>query len=283
MLGHGELTVRLGGIYTLERLAKDHPSEFRLEAIKLLVEFVRTPPTLKQPQPNVWDGWLSIERPATREDVQVAVTAFSEMRRLHAIRNKQDPIHLDLHNAQLCGIELNLPLQRANLQHANLMYANLNRRDLTGAQLQGANCRYARFNCANLSNANMTNADFSNVQALETCFVGATMPAKMVDASLEEADMTWAKFPNTDLTGAELRDANLTGARLSGGFYWIDQSGVHGAEDGGVRITQDQLDAAVADPKHPPFLSDQLVGNTEPPTRLVWRGSAPPADTSENE
>ena len=61
MLGGSELPVRLAGIFALERVAEDHPDEFRLEAIKLLVEFVRTPPVMDEPQPKVRDGWLQLE------------------------------------------------------------------------------------------------------------------------------------------------------------------------------------------------------------------------------
>ncbi len=116
MLGDNELPVRLAGIFALERLAEDHPGEFRLEAIKLLIEFVRTPPELKHPQPEVRDGWLQLERPATRTDVQAAVTAIGEMRRVDAIQNKREPVWLDLHDAQLCGVDLSyMPLRRVKL------------------------------------------------------------------------------------------------------------------------------------------------------------------------
>ena len=106
------------------------------------------------------------------------------------------------------------------------------------------------------------------------------MPAKMVDADLKEADLSEAKFPNTDLTGAKLRDANLTGATLRGYVYWIDHAGKHEAEENPVRITQEQLDEAVADPDQPPVLSVHPVGDAEPRTRLVWRGKAPSEDVA---
>ena len=69
------------------------------------------------------------------------------------------------------------------------------------------------------------------------------------------------------MTGAELLGANLTGTNLRGRIYWIDWGGKHEAEDNSVRITQEQLDDAVADPDRPPNLSVQK--------RLAWRGKAP--------
>ena len=277
MLGDSELSVRLGGIVALERLAEDHLAEFQHEAFKLLLEFVRSPPDLKQPQPKVWDGWLQLERPATRQDVQAAINMIAKLERLPHIRDDAWLLSLlDLSGAQLCGVNLNeLSLNRAHLENANLMFTCLEGKDLTGAQLQYANCRQARFERADLSGAEMSDADFSGVRARNCTFRGATMPAKMVDAVLEKADLTDSIFPNTDLTGADLSDANLTGADLRGRFYWIDRAGKHGTEHRDVRITQAQLDEAVADPDRPPNLSLHPVGNTEPRKRLVWQGKAP--------
>ena len=98
----------------------------------------------------------------------------------------------------------------------------------------------------------MSDADFSGVKARNCKFRGTMMPAKMIDADLEESDLTEATFPNTDLTGAQLGGANLTGANLRGQSYWIDRAGRHEAEDHSVRITQEQLDEAVADPRAAP-------------------------------
>lgn len=275
------MPVRLAGIFALERVTEDHPDEFRLEAIKLLCEFVRSPPNLKHPQPKVWDGRLQLERPATRKDVQAAMFAIAEMRHIHAIANPQEPDWLDLHDAELCGVEFNVPLGEVNLKHADLRFANLESGDLSRAQLQWADCRHACLEGADLSGADMSDADFSGAQARKCKFQGATMPAKMVDADLEEADLTEAIFPNTDLTGAKLRSANLTGANLRGFIYWIDRwGGRHDAQENAVKIAQEQLDEAVSDPDQPPQLNIRPVGHSEP---LVWQGGVPKADTDDAE
>ena len=277
MLGSAVLSVRLGGIVALERLAEDHPAEFRHVAFKLLIEFVRTPPALQQAQPKVWDGWLQLERPATRQDVQAAVKVIARLEQLPRIGDATGlQFLLDLRGAQLCGVDLRgLRLSRATLENANLMFATLENMDLTGAQLQWANCRQTRFERADLSGAHMSDADFSGVRARGCKFRGAMMPATMVDADLEKADLTEATFPNTDLTGAKFRAANLTGADLRGWIYWIDWGGRHEAEHNAVRITQEQLDEAVADPDRPPNLSVHAAGDTKPGKRLVWQGKAP--------
>lgn len=61
MLGDDEVTVRLGGIVALERLAEDHPVEFRHEAFKLLLEFVLTPPAFRSP--TFGTGCLNLRDP----------------------------------------------------------------------------------------------------------------------------------------------------------------------------------------------------------------------------
>ena len=43
MLGSAVLSVRLGGIYTLSRLAKEHPEEYHIQAMELLCAFARHP------------------------------------------------------------------------------------------------------------------------------------------------------------------------------------------------------------------------------------------------
>ena len=136
MLGDSEVVVRLGGIVALERLAEDHHDEFRHETFKLLLEFIRTPPALQQPLPNVWDGWLQTTRPATRQDVQAAVNVIAKLERLPRNRDDTGLLYwLDLRGAQLCGVELyELRLSRAYLENANLMFAKMERMDLTGAQ-----------------------------------------------------------------------------------------------------------------------------------------------------
>ena len=272
MLGDSALPVRLGGIVALERLAEDHPDDFRHEAFKLLLEFVRTP-MLQQAQPKVWDGWLQLERPATRQDVQAAVEVIARLERRPRIGDDRLQFLMDLRGAQLCGVDLRpLRLSGATMENAILTFANLEGMDLTSAQLQWANCRQARFGRADLSDAHMSDADFSEVKARKCKFRGAIMPARMVDADLEEADFTDAKFPNTDMTDAEFRGANLTGADLRGMVYWIDWGGKHEADGDSVRITQEQLDNAVADPDRPPNLSVRQ--------RLVWRGKVPSEDAT---
>ncbi len=44
MLGDGALSVRLGGIYALERLAEEHVGDYHVQVMSVLSAFVRYPP-----------------------------------------------------------------------------------------------------------------------------------------------------------------------------------------------------------------------------------------------
>lgn len=44
MLGHDLMSVRLGGIYTLDRLANDYPDEYHILVMQISCAFVRHPP-----------------------------------------------------------------------------------------------------------------------------------------------------------------------------------------------------------------------------------------------
>ena len=47
MLGSAVLAVRLGGIYALDRLAREHPEAYHLQIMNLLCAFVRNPTTVE--------------------------------------------------------------------------------------------------------------------------------------------------------------------------------------------------------------------------------------------
>jgi hypothetical protein len=120
-LGSDRLDVRIGGIYALERVARDsardHPT-----VMEVLTAFIRE---------HSQEQWPPPDRPADREqerltrpDVQAAVTVVGR-------RNVERDIQpIDLAGADLAG---------ADLAHADLSEATLAHSDLTGADLTGAN------------------------------------------------------------------------------------------------------------------------------------------------
>lgn len=132
-LGDDQLTIRLGGIYALERTAKDS-SRDQPTVVEVLSAFVREKSSQGSP-------------PAT--DIQAAVTTLGRLRRLTGVsRGDLTGAHLqwaDLQRADLLGAKLQgADLERADLQGANLRKAGLWQADLQGAELQEADLQGAR-------------------------------------------------------------------------------------------------------------------------------------------
>ena len=136
-LGSEKLDVRIGGIYALERVARDsvrdHPT-----VMEVLTAFVREHSHEQWPQ--VEPG---TEPPArtTRPDVQAAATVIGR----RTVRYDSQPVSLE-----------SADLTRANLTGANLTIARLTFADLTGADLTHADLTGAHLNRANLTGAQLT-------------------------------------------------------------------------------------------------------------------------------
>jgi hypothetical protein len=130
-LGAGQLDVRIGGIYALERVAgdsaRDHPT-----IMEVLAAFVREhshepwpPPAGDEP------GEPSGRR--TRPDVQAAVTVLGRRNPRH------DRQRINLADVELTGADLSgARLTGADLTRASLTDATLLSADLSGADLSGA-------------------------------------------------------------------------------------------------------------------------------------------------
>jgi uncharacterized protein YjbI with pentapeptide repeats len=214
-LGSDKLDVRIGGIYALERIArdsaKDHPT-----VMEVLTAFIREHSREPWPPPDTGNP---DQRRLTRPDVQAAVTVVSRR------DAKRDIQPIGLGGADLAGADLT----RANLRGANLRGANLTRADLTRAALDDADLTRA-----NLARANLDGADLANATLFEAHLDGANLTnanltrTPLFDANLTRADLDDANLTRADLTGADLRGAaaglglprrpaaDLTGAALTG-------------------------------------------------------------------
>ena len=127
MLGEKIQAVRIGGVYLLDRLAREQPKDYHLEVMRLFASFVR-----HQDHQAADDALAFHGRP--RADVQ-AVMDFIGSRGCKQISFEK----------KSCFI---LDLARANLQCANLQGANLESANLEGARLERANLKDARLNGA---------------------------------------------------------------------------------------------------------------------------------------
>jgi pentapeptide repeat protein len=208
-LGSEKLDVRIGGIYALERVARDsardHPT-----VMEVLTAFIREHSREHWPPPDHPAG-RERER-STRPDVQAAVTVVGRR------DAKRDIRQISLTDADLTRADLNgASLTRANFTDADLSSASLFGADLTRASLTRADLNGAALHAANLTDANLIGAVLIRAHLAGADLPGADLTgADLTGASLIGAVLTGANLGGADLTGADLARAVLTGAVLTG-------------------------------------------------------------------
>ena len=138
-LGHGEMEIRLGGIYALERLAKDSEKNHG-RIMEVLTAYVRENAPRQEEDTHNGAKKLPI-------DIQAILTVIG---RRETTDNNRGNDPLDLSCTRLV---------RADLTNANLSGAILVEADLRRAYLSGANLAGADLLGANLSHALLTRAE----------------------------------------------------------------------------------------------------------------------------
>jgi hypothetical protein len=202
-LGSAHLDVRLGGLYALERIARDSPDD-RATIGEVLTAYIRGhapwPPRLED-QPPIEAAietvaFLRLRAP----DVQAALTVLG---RGHFADPDPDAPQLDLTDTDLRRSYLSrADLRRARLYGADLRRARFDDTDLRGATLIRAYLQEAHLLGANLQDAVLHHADLRD--------------ADLTDANLAGADLRHANLQGTKLDGVDLRGARLDGTGLPG-------------------------------------------------------------------
>lgn len=148
LLGHESLEVRLGGIYALERLARESKADHG-PIIEVLGAFVRS----RAP----WsEGEGAAPRPSA--DVQAVLSVIGR----RTIEFDPSQGHVDLHGTGLARAYLPF----ANLAGAFLYEANLEDAVLQNADMRGAWAWRARMNGAVLEGAHLEGADLTGASGL---------------------------------------------------------------------------------------------------------------------
>jgi uncharacterized protein YjbI with pentapeptide repeats len=209
-----QLEIVLGGIYALERIARDSLDD-RATVAEILTAYIRTHASWPPLPPNPYGVDVPInELPPLRgraPDVQAAVTvlgrgSFPAASPTHLILGAVDLRKATLTDANLQGVDLTgAQLQEANLQGAQLQGAELQGAQLQGAELQGAQLEEAFVFGAQLQDANLAHAQLARA---------VLSSAQLQEANLVEADLRGAQMSSTELQGAFLIDAQLQGATL---------------------------------------------------------------------
>ena len=169
MLGNKGLSVRLGGIYALARLARERPRDYHVQIMGFLCAFVRhasrkageVAESIKgddSTQIVESDGGSHeevIDRPVG-EDVQEAMRAICNRSEAQIEIEQVAKLRSNLVGANLSGADLqDVDVAGVNLRNANLSGAYLWNANLSGADLQDAYVSGAMLSNANLSGANL--------------------------------------------------------------------------------------------------------------------------------
>lgn len=221
-LGSDQFTVRLGGIYALERIARDSPRDYS-PVMEVLTAFARQESPLS---PN------AVATPAatvseTPLDVVAVFKVIGRRSEEQILAEMEAGECLDLTSVNAVGANLaeydlrNTCWNRSDLRGAIMSRANLSDATFDGVILQQANldriaANGASFSSANLSYANLSQSDLSDANLLAANMMRATLQATdFTNANLGGANLTEAQAIGADFSGANMLDARLTDTLLA--------------------------------------------------------------------
>jgi hypothetical protein len=207
-LGSSRIDVRIGGIYSLEQVARDSDRDHPI-VVGVLTSFIRrhsqeplTPPGPGEKEPES----------LTRPDIQAAIAVIGRR------DEKRDIYVLDLNRANLTDAILDWAkltalftdaegdphLGRVEYKDEPKIGVWLDGAKFIDATLKSANLTLASLIGANFSRANLTSANLTSANLTRACLLGA--------------DLTGANLTRTRLTGANLTRAHLTRANLTSAY-----------------------------------------------------------------
>jgi hypothetical protein len=195
------LAVRLGGIYALERIARDSKQD-HAQVFEVLTAYVRehaarqdiNRPQSERPPPGP-PPWAM---PRFGTDLQAVLTVIGRRTLAH-----EDDGPAALH------------LSYTDLRHATLARGQFSHVNLLRADLGSADCQRAK-----LAEAILFGADLRETDLMGASLTGALMADTLCQqASFKGADLTGADFALANLSGADFTEADLKGANVAGAGY----------------------------------------------------------------
>jgi Pentapeptide repeats (8 copies) len=252
--------IRIGGIYALERIARESREDY-WPIMEILTAYVR------QHTP-----WRSEEAQQVEENAAVEKKSEEESREESGATEVSDP-HPDIQaiitvlrwrtGSFRFGEPESLDLHETNLSGVNLRGANLSGANLSGANLSEANLRGAELSRADLSRAVLALADLSELELQPAGFMLASLvEANLSEADLQHTNLSKAHLQRADLSKVHLRATVLEGAWLKGADFseaYLDRASLAGARG----LTQAQLDqtrSVSEDTRLPPGLKPPRTG-----------------------
>jgi uncharacterized protein YjbI with pentapeptide repeats len=224
------LYIRLGGIYALERIAKDSDKEY-WQIIEIFTAFVRERTRLIDEQEPYeykdyyeefnrensddysnyedepeWDGITCIPKPnyihPCPTDIQAILTALGRRIKTHE-HGKQH--QLNLSRTDLRGIIFTGDFSGINLEGSNLQWTEFKNVEMIRANLTRANLESAKFEGANLQGADLEGAQMHWAKFISTSFS---------EANLKDVDFEETSFQRSSLSQADLAKSNFSKAKF---------------------------------------------------------------------
>ncbi len=215
------IEVRLGGLYSLQRIMKDSPKDEETIA-KIFYAYVRE--NAKKIKIKIKTGIMDTP---PREDVQAALDIMGQFNKEWKKQGKEIPL------------DSRINLSRSSL--AKYSFANM---DLSNAILEDADLSGVELEKISLSGINLSNADLSGAYLYGIDFTDADLSgANLSGASLYHVYFTSAYLPGLVLSNTGLYDSSFRDAIL----YDVDLSGVDLSYV--MDLTQRQIDLADGDEK----------------------------------
>jgi hypothetical protein len=224
-LGNGNADVRIGGIYALERIARDSSVD-RETVIDVLATFIREHTRTGPPTP-------STEKIGA--DVQAALTVIARRPEVEKETKRLDLYHSGLNDADLAS---------GDFRNAMFDYSRLDGASFAGAKLNGADLSFCKASGAAFTNSRARGAHFVNAEYTHGWFLAADL----TDSDFYGCNLNGSDFgrryiergdppmPPALLTRVRLTKAKLSGTNLRG----VDLRTVTG-------LTNDQLQEAITD------------------------------------
>ena len=207
MLGHAVLSVRLGGIYALELLAREYPRDYHIQIMELLCAFVRNPIVDTATAYSREEGSSRSQSTLRlRDDVQAAMEIIGRRLDHQLTIEKEKGFRIDLNGAQLSHLSLESPnLSEALLRKANLTFAGIVGKEST------ALLRRVDFQDADLSGAHIWFADLT-----ESNFAGADLSdLSLVGTNLSSVDFAGPRFGGRPADGFTQSQLEFSSADLA--------------------------------------------------------------------
>ncbi len=241
LLGDERMEIRLGGIYALERLARDSEAD-HWAVMETLSAFIRENARWEKSKEELEFDAFNVgkspqkkktpaDNPKPRTDIQAILTVIGRRPEERRKYEEEREYNLDLSGTDLRGVDIcKAFLKHINLENTSLALAKLSGANLSGAVFSGANLSGAELSGADLSRAMLSGTDLSGANLSGAVLSGANLSGAVLSGallffvdlsgiSLFGVDLSGAVLYKANLVGANLYDANLTGAHLSGANF----------------------------------------------------------------